>query len=346
MSKHIKTSWMTLYGNKMTIFASKLAACADMNRFVNRDELATEFSMTVAGCGCEKQEERLCDGLASETREFVDQVLCDKYKDANAVQSAMKKVRDSIITKPSIAILAVREALAGQKAVDDALNDVDGKMKNVANAIVSGGIISDDHHDLHEDFKDVLEACRQRDALMASATTTITECMECMDHRDVLLLALENKEMPPSSVLEQICNTHLVDGIQTALYTEHGRVQEDVVRESIKDVKIRKTDKFVTSPQPIFTFGDIRVFIGGRFDGITEDGKIVEIKTRQKRFMGTPLYELVQVHGYMIMHGSREASIVESYNGLNKTHDVVFDDELWKDVLRNTREFVVNAVCQ
>jgi hypothetical protein len=31
---------MTLYGNKMTIFASKLAACADMNRFVNRDELA------------------------------------------------------------------------------------------------------------------------------------------------------------------------------------------------------------------------------------------------------------------------------------------------------------------
>ena len=104
--------------------------------------------------------------------------------------------------------------------------------------------------------------------------------------------------------------------------------------------KIETHDKFVAGKEPVITTrNNIEVYIGGKHDGMV-DGKIVEIKTRQKRFMGTPMYELVQVHAYMYIFKTRQALIIESYLGQERTHEIEFDDGLWDTIKSNLVDFV------
>ena len=134
----------------------------------------------------------------------------------------------------------------------------------------------------------------------------------------------------------------VVDSIRSAMYTKHGTQQEDIVRQAVAErtaKEIKTSDKFKTSSRPLITVNSVDVFLGGRHDGMV-DGKIIEIKTRQRRFLGTPLYELVQVHAYMHIYGTREALVVESYNGEEREHEVLFDDKLWSRVKTELAAFL------
>ena len=127
----------------------------------------------------------------------------------------------------------------------------------------------------------------------------------------------------------------IANALKSSMYTNHGNEKEGIIREKASttlEKKIATSNKFVVSREPLFAVNGVEVYVGGRHDGMTEDSKIVEIKTRQRRFMGTPKYELVQIHAYMVMHGVREAILVESLNGEEKTHAVEFDEGLWADV--------------
>jgi len=78
------------------------------------------------------------------------------------------------------------------------------------------------------------------------------------------------------------------------------------------------------------------VFVGGRCDGVEVDpgtGKVVhlvEIKTRASRLFDTiPLYELVQLHVYMFVHGLAECTHVQRYKDETDTTVVSFNQALW-----------------
>lgn len=133
--------------------------------------------------------------------------------------------------------------------------------------------------------------------------------------------------------------------VQRALYTTHGTQCEAGVRSAsevaVPGRVIRTDASFTVSPTPWLVLADVDVYLGGKHDGTMEQGaRIVEIKTRQRRFLGAPRYELIQTHAYMHVYGTRSASLIESYMGQRQEHDIAFDDRLWSDVREAVAEFV------
>jgi hypothetical protein len=134
--------------------------------------------------------------------------------------------------------------------------------------------------------------------------------------------------------------------------TSHGTRVESSIREAVEaksNVVIRTSTAFRT--QPWFTLDDERtqtqtqVFLGGRFDGFDEEKqRIVEIKARQRRHLGVPLYERVQIHGYCFIYGVRDAVLVDNYLNDNREHVVPFDEALWADVTDKTKAFLQELV--
>eukprot|EP00798_Chlamydomonas_sp_ICE-L_P028863 gene28863-32051_t len=47
------------------------------------------------------------------------------------------------------------------------------------------------------------------------------------------------------------------------------------------------------------------------------------------RFLGVPLYELVQIHAYMIIFGAKQSIHVENYMGETRETIIPFDEEFW-----------------
>jgi len=85
--------------------------------------------------------------------------------------------------------------------------------------------------------------------------------------------------------------------------------------------------------------------IGGRIDGVNEDGILVEIKNRQNRiFSFIPSYEKVQIHVYMKLLNFKTAHLVQKITIQNKneskTNVIEFDEKYWDDIEDACRKFV------
>jgi hypothetical protein len=134
----------------------------------------------------------------------------------------------------------------------------------------------------------------------------------------------------------------VLSAVRSQVYTKHGQEQEDVVRRAAAErsgKRARTSAAFRTCEYPVLNVRGVEVYVGGRHDG-TLDGELVEIKTRQNRFLGTPDYELVQLHAYMHIYGKSSATLVESFNGDIREHKVPFDTDLWGRVISSTAAFL------
>ena len=84
-----------------------------------------------------------------------------------------------------------------------------------------------------------------------------------------------------------------------------------------------------------------RYMIGGKVDGITETGDLVEVKNRQNRiFSFLPLYEKVQIHAYMFLTEVTTCRLVQSYDGQDKVNIYKFDQEFWGTVVEKCTKLV------
>lgn len=132
------------------------------------------------------------------------------------------------------------------------------------------------------------------------------------------------------------------------------RIIEELTADPIALVKIVPQDgnnaqPFVVSAKPLFTCHrksneTVQIYIGGRCDARRENGRIVEIKCRRNRFLGTPVYELVQVHAYMHIHDQQHAEIVEEFAGSRKSHRIKWDAELWHNTITCAEKFVSGLI--
>ena len=141
--------------------------------------------------------------------------------------------------------------------------------------------------------------------------------------------------------------------VRAALFTSHGARSEDGVRAALGP-GVRTDARFRVGAEPLATVPagadggrPTRVYVGGKHDGMDGggggqegEGRVVEIKTRQRRFLGCPLYERVQLHAYMHVYGVRRGVLVESYLGERREHEVAFDDALWAEVVDAVGAFV------
>jgi hypothetical protein len=80
--------------------------------------------------------------------------------------------------------------------------------------------------------------------------------------------------------------------------------------------------------------GKGRITIGGRIDGFTDDGRLIEVKTRQRKFFDhIPLYEKVQMLAYMKLVSVERCELVQRYGKETRSMVMELDDSLWERVL-------------
>jgi hypothetical protein len=224
----IKTSWLIDTGDSVTVFASKLAGCIGMNKYVDKDDMIDEYN------ALRKSE---------------------AYKTAQEENTEKIKNMD----------------------IDDQvyINNIIGK-----------------EYDNVETLNKVLD-----------------------------------------SLTEKYKDTDLLNHIKSELYKKQGIKEEENIRQHVatkNNIGILKNDKFIS--HHMFTINNVDIRIGGRHDGLSSDGSIVEIKNRMNRFLGVPLYELVQIHAYMVIFGAKQSIHVENYMGETRETVIPFDSQFWDDV--------------
>jgi hypothetical protein len=157
-----------------------------------------------------------------------------------------------------------------------------------------------------------------------------------------VLQALEINNSPDEAIMDLVKRT---------IYTKQGTTNEKHICTHVshqKGLDIKKNYKFTVSMLPMCCVNGTEVYIGGKIDGYMKDKDgpmtIIEIKNRQRGFLGVPLYEKVQVHAYMFIFESRMSKLVESYMGEEIVHDIAFDDSFWSQVTSNVEEFFMSII--
>lgn len=130
--------------------------------------------------------------------------------------------------------------------------------------------------------------------------------------------------------------------VRSSVFTRYGTEQEDGVRLRLPQAT-EKTDKYVK--RRVGLVDGIEVFVGGKCDGIADDGaggkKVVEIKNRVKRlFKRVVDYERVQLLAYMFIHGVGNGELVERYGETTHTHGIVFEEREWGVISAEALQFV------
>lgn len=191
----------------------------------------------------------------------------------------------------------------------------------------------------HNPFKEVNEVAAKQ-AIAALPLEQITKIKNTIDASFTdstqavqAIKTIEAMELKDESILAQVTKE---------VFCKHGTEKEAAIREAIPE-RIKTSNKYRMSALPVITLASgLEVYIGGKHDGVKEDGSIVEIKTRQYKFLGVRDYERVQVHAYMFIFNTRKAQLVENYNGESKTHNVDFDDVFWGQVEEKLHAFLTS----
>lgn len=90
----------------------------------------------------------------------------------------------------------------------------------------------------------------------------------------------------------------------------------------------------------------VKVVMTGVCDAMTES-LIVEIKKRKNRlFHKLAEYEHVQVQAYLQLYNYDAGVLLESFGEDMEKYDVARDDDMWRDVVRDTLEAVECAMGQ
>jgi len=137
-----------------------------------------------------------------------------------------------------------------------------------------------------------------------------------------------------------------VEDVTSFVFTERGKNSEedslDRVQTRSKIVVRERNAKFYKRYIE-YNEGESKFMLGGKVDGITEDGCLVEVKNRQYKFFPSiPVYENVQIHAYMFLTDIKSCKFVQSFNGEDREEMVTFDEEFWKKTIDKCTEFVVS----
>lgn len=109
-----------------------------------------------------------------------------------------------------------------------------------------------------------------------------------------------------------------------------GTCREDASREQMV-AEVSKDNKFhvMWMEYPLTASGS-KWGVGGRVDGVDDQGRVVEIKNRTRRFFPTiPEYEMVQVQTYMALLNKDETVFVQQLNGQQRSTVIQRDVVMW-----------------
>lgn len=160
-----------------------------------------------------------------------------------------------------------------------------------------------------------------------TATSVLENTKKAMQALDALEIDTDKKE----KLRKHVRSVHA---------TDFGERKEDVTKKVSENRgdNIRKDNKFVK--RILRNVNGIDVLVGGRCDGITSNGDIIEIKNRVKGFRGLTEYEKIQLLAYMYIIGSNNGTLVESYNGETREYHIEWDKSEWDSLIDNLNKFI------
>lgn len=152
------------------------------------------------------------------------------------------------------------------------------------------------------------------------------------DKQNILKEIEENKDLKKNekAILKKSVESQLQKDFGTKEETSITNVAERLIGKPII-----KTNKFVM--KKMFETDNIAWYVGGRLDGLTEDGEVVEIKNRMRRlFYEVKEYELIQLLTYIFIHDANGGYLVEGFKSPEKllsNHNFVdFSKENWDNL--------------
>ena len=108
--------------------------------------------------------------------------------------------------------------------------------------------------------------------------------------------------------------------------------------EEKRGIRVMEDTKFYK--RNLFSTESLKWMIGGRIDGITEDGTIIEIKNRIYRlFYRLRDYERIQIQTYMYIFRAENGVLVESRNGNINMIDVEFNEAKYENIINKIKNF-------
>jgi len=195
-----------------------------------------------------------------------------------------------------------------------------------------------------------------QDAVNSTEGSKLSECMENI--QNLLETSFPQITIPSHSDQLQIQksynnSTDLISDIKSAIYKERGTILEDksianYSRLLSKTVAERNTKFYKKRIQFYYqnedgTMDRLQVVIGGKIDGVTNDGELVEVKNRQwKIFDKIPIHEMIQIHIYMYLLDKTSCQIIQCFENEMKIDNISFSDELWEDIIMRLKIFAKN----
>lgn len=142
----------------------------------------------------------------------------------------------------------------------------------------------------------------------------------------------------------ETCSQHkrIVNGIKEFVNTTRGcALENDVANKYEEQNKCTVKDRNVNMFYKVIRFDNGHsIRIGGRIDGLDADNcKLVEIKCRRYKFLGIRDYEKVQLELYLRMTELNTAVLVERFEGKQRDHEYVRNDEFFDLIKRGLSLF-------
>jgi hypothetical protein len=138
----------------------------------------------------------------------------------------------------------------------------------------------------------------------------------------------------------------ITKSIKNVTNTKFGiRNENDVTKlyENITGNSIIKDNKY--HKKKLFEMDDINVYIGGKIDGINENGSIIEVKNRvNKLFYELRSYEKVQIMCYLHLFNAKEGHLVEALKKNNTSINIIkvdYDKEYIDYIIDKIRVFAI-----
>lgn len=142
---------------------------------------------------------------------------------------------------------------------------------------------------------------------------------------------------------QQTLEPELAKQIKSYIHTEKGTNNEeaslDNFEKKISTKIVNRNSKFYKKSFQLKNGQFVQ--IGGKIDGLGEDGSLIEMKNRQYRFFNqVPVYEKIQIHAYMKILDKNECSLVQNFKGKSRYDIVQFDESFWDTIITNLSKFI------
>lgn len=134
--------------------------------------------------------------------------------------------------------------------------------------------------------------------------------------------------------------TEIIKSVESQMNRGFGTNQESVAisryEDKYKASINQRNDKF--HKRVVAEADEYSVIVGGKVDGVKEDGTVVEVKNRMRRFFDPlPKYDIAQLQTYIFILKASQGELVEQLRGATKSIKrtiIKGDSDMWENIIK------------